>query len=62
MNDKFKELILKQAEKNFEKALAGEKLTKEELEVIIAANKIDEKKFDLNQILPMMFTFLGGIT
>lgn len=62
MNDKFKELILKQAEKNFEKALAGEKLTKEELEVIIAANKIDEKKFDLDQILPMMFTFLGGIT
>lgn len=62
MNDKFKELILKQAENNFEKALAGEKLTKEELEVIIAANKIDEKKFDLAQILPMMFTFLGGIT
>lgn len=61
MIEKFKEDIMEQAEKNFKKALAGETLTKDELEIILFANKMDNKNFNIQQILPMISSLLGGI-
>lgn len=61
MIEKFKNDIMEQAEKNFKKALAGEPLTKDELEVILYANKLDKKNFNIQEILPMISSLLGGI-
>lgn len=63
MNKNFEQTLISEAEKALKKAIAGEKLTKEEVELILFVNNLStkNKSFDLSSITPLLSTLIGGI-